>query len=128
MTFAKNKPAGGGGPVGDSVYKEIVHGNEQDNLKQEEKQNQQVVFDWEQFGRELCEDQAVAFLSSVRLPPWLLVAISPDPIPPKKNPDITTITAENDDQARSFIRQWEGKRNLYFGVNPTRRAMTKKPE
>jgi hypothetical protein len=84
-------------------------------------------FSWEQFARELCEDQAVAFLDGLGPPPWVLTAISPDKNPRTKKPDIDTITAKDNDRARRFIRQYEGKRNLYFSVNPARTAMTSKP-
>ena len=45
--------------------------------------------------------------------PWLLIAIPPDGSP------IAT-TAHKLEQAETFIRQHDGKRNLYFSVNPTR--------
>jgi hypothetical protein len=51
--------------------------------------------------------------------PWVLSAIVPDG-------KITTITARNTDEARQFIRDRDGKENLYFSANPTRRAMSKK--
>jgi hypothetical protein len=51
--------------------------------------------------------------------PWVLTAIIPDGI-------TTTITAKNADAVRKFVRKYNGERNLYYSVNPTRTAMTKK--
>ena len=52
--------------------------------------------------------------------PWVLTAI--DPISGK----IETITARDTTERRDFIRLHDGKRNLYYSVNPTRTAMTRK--
>ena len=64
---------------------------------------------------------AVAFLERLRPGgPWLLTAIVPDGGLP------TTITARTAEQVEVFIRQHNGKRNLYYSVNPTRIVLTKK--
>jgi hypothetical protein len=52
--------------------------------------------------------------------PWVLTSIHPD------KEWITTITAKNAGEIREFVKQWEGKRNLYYSVNPTLTAMTSK--
>src|SRR5713101_3299506 len=52
--------------------------------------------------------------------PWILTAIHAD------KEWITTITAKNTDEVRAFVQQWEGKRNLYYSVNPTKTEMTSK--
>jgi hypothetical protein len=51
--------------------------------------------------------------------PWLLTAIVPDGKP-------TTFTAYTTDQIEAFVRQHDGRANLYYSVNPTRTAMNKK--
>jgi putative DNA primase/helicase len=53
--------------------------------------------------------------------PWLLVAIDPD------TETITAITAQQQADVTSFVQRWNGKRNLYYSVNPTRVALDKKP-
>jgi hypothetical protein len=52
--------------------------------------------------------------------PWVLTAIHPT------SGKIETITARNETGARDFIRGHDGARNLYYSVNPTRTAMTRK--
>ena len=52
--------------------------------------------------------------------PWVLTAIVPT------SGKIETITAHNKTEARDFIRLHDGKCNLYYSVNPTRTAMTRK--
>ena len=47
--------------------------------------------------------------------PWILTAITPDG--PTK-----TITATNADEVAAFVRANNGKRNIYYSVNPTRTA------
>ena len=51
--------------------------------------------------------------------PWVLTAIIP-------NGATTTITARDANEVREFIRANDGEQNLYFSVNPTRRAMRSK--
>jgi putative DNA primase/helicase len=51
--------------------------------------------------------------------PWLLIAIVPDGKP-------TAISAHTTDQIETFVREHDGKANLYYLVNPTRTAMNKK--
>jgi hypothetical protein len=64
--------------------------------------------------------EAVDMLERVRPGgPWLLSAIIPDGV-------IKTVTARTADEVRKFISAHNGKRNLYFSVNPTRHAMDKK--
>lgn len=63
---------------------------------------------------------AVDFLQSLRPDgPWVLTAITPDG-------PIETITARNEMDVCSFVRKHDGKRNIYYSVNPTRTAMTSK--
>jgi hypothetical protein len=62
----------------------------------------------------------VTFLERLRPGgPWLLTAIVPDGA-------TTTITAHTTDQIEAFVRQHDGRANLYYSVNPTRTAMNKK--
>src|SRR5262245_56036193 len=51
--------------------------------------------------------------------PWVLTAILPDG-------GTQTITAKTAAQVDGFVRKYNGKRNLYYSVNPTRKAMTNK--
>jgi hypothetical protein len=51
--------------------------------------------------------------------PWVLSAIVPDGA-------IETITAETVGDIRKFVSEYNGRRNLYYSVNPTRKPMTKK--
>ena len=65
--------------------------------------------------------EATDFLEKLRPGgPWVLTAIDPT------SGKIETITAHNKTEARDFIRLHDGKRNLYYSVNPTRTAMTRK--
>jgi hypothetical protein len=53
--------------------------------------------------------------------PWLLTAIIPDGV-------TKTITAHRADEVDAFVRAYDGERNLYYSLNPTWRAMSKKAE
>ena len=65
-------------------------------------------------------NDAVEFLALLRPGgPWVLTAIVPDG-------KIETITAKTDDDVRTFVSKYDGIRNLYYSVNPTRKAMTSK--
>jgi hypothetical protein len=65
-------------------------------------------------------DEAVAFLEQLRPGgPWVLSAIVPDG-------PIDTITALAPSDVRAFVARHNGKRNLYFSVNPTREALSRK--
>ena len=65
--------------------------------------------------------EATNFLERLRPGgPWVLTAIHPT------SGRIETITARDATEARDFIRLHNGKRNLYYSVNPTRTAMTSK--
>ena len=65
-------------------------------------------------------DEAVDFLERLRPGgPWVLSAILPDG-------PIETITALTPSDVRAFVARYDGKRNLYFGVNPTRKALSDK--
>ena len=67
-------------------------------------------------------DDAVEFLRLLRRGgPWILTAIKPD-----ENGKIETITAKTDNDVRTFLSKYDGIRNLYYSVNPTRKAMTSK--
>jgi hypothetical protein len=50
---------------------------------------------------------------------WVLTAIVPDGT-------TLTISARDEDTVSEFVSAHDGKRNLYFSVNPTRMALTKK--
>lgn len=70
---------------------------------------------------------AVAFLRwHTPAGPWLLVAISDD----RLNLPARTFTADEVPELEEWIREQNEVRgwNVYFSVNPTRRAMRKKPE
>lgn len=72
---------------------------------------------------ESAADVAVDFLNALRPgEPWLLIAIAPD------GPGPMAITARTDADARRFVNKWNGRRNLYYGVNPTKYAMSRKPK
>jgi putative DNA primase/helicase len=63
---------------------------------------------------------AVDFLERLRPGgPWILTAILPDG-------KATTTTAHDAKEAIGFVRQHDGSRNIYYSVNPTRTATTKK--
>jgi P4 family phage/plasmid primase-like protien len=63
---------------------------------------------------------AVDFLQQLRPGgPWVLTAITPDG-------PTNTITAHTGDQVDAFVSANDGKRNIYYSVNPTRTAMSKK--
>ena len=65
-------------------------------------------------------ETAVEFLELLRPGgPWILTAIIPDG--PRE-----TITATNADAVRAFVSTNDGKKNIYYSVNPTRTALTKK--
>ena len=65
-------------------------------------------------------DEAVDFLEQLRPGgPWVLSAIVPDG-------PIDTITALAPSDVRAFVVRYDGKRNLYFGVNPTREILSRK--
>jgi hypothetical protein len=70
-------------------------------------------------GREY-NHQAVEFLEQLRPPPWILIAIM--------EAHVTGITAHNAEEAETFVRVHEGKRNLYYSVNPTKTDMHTKPK
>ena len=63
---------------------------------------------------------AIEFLEKQRPGgPWPLTAIIPDG-------PTETITATNADEVDAFVRANNGKKNIYYSVNPTRTAMTRK--
>jgi hypothetical protein len=63
---------------------------------------------------------SVQFLQKLRPGgPWVLTAIVPDGA-------TETITAHRAEDVAAFIRKHDGKRNLYYSVNPTRTALSKK--
>jgi hypothetical protein len=63
---------------------------------------------------------AVDFLKQLRpAGPWVLTAIIPDG-------GIITTTVKNADDVRKFVTRYNGKRNLYYSVNPTRQPMKSK--
>src|SRR6516225_8682104 len=69
----------------------------------------------------MSESEAADFLQSIRPnEAWVLVAITPDG-------PTETVTASSPAEVNAFISANNGKRNLYYSVNPTKTAMTKKP-
>jgi putative DNA primase/helicase len=52
--------------------------------------------------------------------PWVLTAAAPI------GKAITTVTVRTAAEASAFVREYDGQRNLYYSVNPTRRPMDKK--
>ena len=62
---------------------------------------------------------AIDFLKQLRPAPWTLTAIEPDG-------GTKTITAQTPSDVQRFVDANNGKKNLYYSVNPTRVAMTKK--
>jgi hypothetical protein len=67
--------------------------------------------------------EAVEFLTQLRPPPWILIAINPD----KSRDNIAAITAQSADDVLAFVNRHDGTSNLYYGVNPTKTALSKKP-
>jgi Virulence-associated protein E-like domain len=66
---------------------------------------------------------AVTFLQKLRPGgPGVLTAIIPD----GASTTTATITAHTADQVEAFIRTHDGRRNLYYSVNPTRTPLSKK--
>jgi hypothetical protein len=64
--------------------------------------------------------QSIDFLKHLRVDgPWVLTANIPDRA-------IKTITARTEKEVTDFICEYNGKRNLYYSVNPTREGMAKK--
>lgn len=64
--------------------------------------------------------EAIAFLKQLRPSgPWVLTAIKPDG-------PVTTITARTEQDVDRFVTDHNGKRNIYFAVNPTRDVGSKK--
>lgn len=65
-------------------------------------------------------DEAITFLELLRPNgPWTLTAIVPDGA-------IETITAQSTDAVAAFVAKYNGERNLYYSVNPTRTLILKK--
>ncbi|MFO1153660.1 MAG: DNA-primase RepB domain-containing protein [Rhodospirillales bacterium] len=65
--------------------------------------------------------------------PWVLTAILPDTVTAQKNgngenPSTITRTFTETEEAREWINEHQGKRNLYFAVNPLKAAVRKKAE
>jgi hypothetical protein len=66
------------------------------------------------------KQEAERFLQKLRPGgPWVLTAIVPDGA-------TETITARTTEDVAAFIRKHDGKKNLYYSVNPTRTALNKK--
>jgi hypothetical protein len=67
-----------------------------------------------------CAISAIEFLEKLRPGgPWVLTAIIPDG-------PTETITATSADAVSTFVRVNDGKKNIYYSVNPTRTTMTRK--
>jgi predicted P-loop ATPase len=66
------------------------------------------------------EHEAVEFLERLRPGgPWVLTAIVPDG-------DTVTTTVKTAEDVCAFVEKYDGERNLYYSVNPCRRAMSSK--
>ena len=65
--------------------------------------------------------EPVAFLKQLRPPPWILIAITPDG-------PITAITAHSTEDVEAFVSAHNNRENLYYCVNPTKKALSKKPK
>ena len=66
-------------------------------------------------------DVTLTFLKALRpAGPWVLTAI--DPV----TEAIETITVRTADEVAAFVGRYNGKRNLYYSVNPTRTELRKK--
>ena len=66
------------------------------------------------------KSEAVEFLELLRPGgPWVLTAIIPDGV-------ATTITAYDERDVLAFLQTNDGQKNIYYSVNPTRTALTKK--
>jgi putative DNA primase/helicase len=66
--------------------------------------------------------EATSFFNGLRAGgPWLLIAIHPD------NGTIEAATVTAIEEAIRFLERWNGERNLYYSLNPTFRAINKKP-
>ena len=66
-------------------------------------------------------ESAINFLTQLRPSgPWVLSAIGPD------DKKIETTTVRTPEEGDEFIRRYNGKRNLYYSVNPTRRHLDSK--
>jgi len=64
--------------------------------------------------------EAISFLEQLRPNgPWVLTAITPDG-------PTQTITAHTAAEIDLFVREHNGKRNIYYSVNPTRTPMSRK--
>jgi hypothetical protein len=70
-------------------------------------------------------NEVVEFLKQLRPPPWVLIAIAPNPDP--KTAAITATTARNAEDVCAFVSKHDGTSNLYYSVNPTKTALSKKP-
>jgi hypothetical protein len=65
-------------------------------------------------------EEPIGFLEHLRPGgPWVLTAIVLDGL-------TTTITAQTAAEIEAFVREHNGKQNLYYSVNPTRTPMNKK--
>ena len=64
--------------------------------------------------------ESINFLKQLRSNgPWVLTAITPD------GPTIT-VTVWTGPEVNSFLCEHDGKRNIYYSVNPTKKAVTSK--
>ena len=64
--------------------------------------------------------ESISFLVQFRAKgPWVLTAIIPDGL-------TTTSTTQTATEINAFVSEHNGRRNLYYSVNPTRKAITSK--
>src|SRR5262249_45204250 len=65
-------------------------------------------------------NDSINFLKQLRLNgPWVLTGIIPDG-------STITVTVQTIAEVNAFVHEHDGKRNLYYSVNPTRKALTSK--
>src|SRR5262249_2724049 len=73
-------------------------------------------------------DDAIRFLEHLRPNgPWILTTFAPDKSNSDKSVPTGTITARTAADVEAFVKKYNGNRNLYYTVNPTKKAMNKKP-
>lgn len=70
-------------------------------------------------GHEQADSLAVTFLKQLRPAPWAITGIVPDG-------RTETISARSAAEVDAFVRRINGKENVYYAVNPPRRAMSVK--
>jgi hypothetical protein len=74
-------------------------------------------------------DDAISFLRLFRPDgPWVLTVILPDTTNELMKTDTRTFRPKDESELRVWINGYQGKRNIYFMVNPAKADLTKKAE